>query len=157
MSVRVCLLQNFGKTTNIGGQWAIGRLQIIKNNKKLLLKPFGYKVITIFYTEFTVTICRLERTLGDIWTHLNITTPVSWLWLANHYIKANKIGIVVATTSNTGSQHAPSKLLSSSAYFKSCAVPCDSQCLFTQQFWGALCWMFHRTHCQLRIFLPSLR
>ena len=33
-----------------------------------------------------------------------------------HYIKANKIGVVVATTSSTGSKHSP--LLSSSAYFK---------------------------------------
>ena len=70
-----------------------------------------------------VTVSRPEKTLVDIWTHQNITTQVSWLSLAKHYVKANKIGVVVATTSSTGSKH--SLLLSSSAYFKffkSCAV-----------------------------------
>ena len=47
-----------------------------------------------------VTVFRLDKTLGDMWTHLNITTPVSWLLLAKHYIKANTIGTVVATTLN---------------------------------------------------------
>ena len=52
-----------------------------------------------------VTVSRLEKTVEDIWTHQNITTPVSWLSLAKHHIKANKIGVVVATTSSTGSKH----------------------------------------------------
>ena len=38
-----------------------------------------------------VTVSRPEKTLGDIWTHQNMTTPVSWLSLAKYYIKANKI------------------------------------------------------------------
>ena len=56
------------------------------------------------FLKLTATVCRLEKTLGDNWTHLNVTTPVSWLSLAKDYIKANKIGIVVATTSSTGSK-----------------------------------------------------
>ena len=83
-----------------------------------------------------VTVSRLEKTLGGIWTHQNITTSVSWLSLAKHYIKANKIGVVVATTSSTGSKHSP--LLSSSAYFKFQVMCCKA--LFQ------LCRTFHKTH-----------
>ena len=91
--------------------WQTSNYTRIKSNKRLLLKPCSYKVITIFITHGYCF-----QTLWDIWTHQNITTPVSWLSLAKHYIKANKIGVVVATTSSTGSKHSP--LLSSSAYFK---------------------------------------
>ena len=41
-----------------------------------------------------VTVSRLKKTLGDYRSHLHITTPV-----------ANKIGVVVATTLSTGSNH----------------------------------------------------
>ena len=78
-----------------------------------------------------VTVSRLEKTLGDIWAHQNITAPVSWLSLAKHYLKANKIGVVVATTSSTDSKHSP--LLSSSAYFK-CAVHMTRNVCFLSSF-----------------------
>ena len=42
--------------------------------------------------------------LGGIWIRQNVTTQ-SRLSLAKHYIKANKIGVVVATTLSTGSKH----------------------------------------------------
>ena len=46
-----------------------------KNKRRLLLKPFGYNVMTI---SLTVSVSRLEKTPGDIYTYLNITTTASW-------------------------------------------------------------------------------
>ena len=48
-----------------------------------------------------ITVSRLEKTQADIWTHLNVTTSASWLLLAKRHIKASKIRVVAATTSNT--------------------------------------------------------
>ena len=62
-----------------------------------------------------VTVSRLEKTLGDIWTRLNITIPVSWLSLAKRYIKLNKIVACCYNIENW----LQASLLSSSAYFKS--------------------------------------
>ena len=117
VSVCVCVRKILGKLRTLvapTSYWQTSNYTRIKNNKRLLLKPFGYKFITIFITHGYCF--QVEKTLGSIWTHQNITTPVSWLSLAKHYIKANKIGVVVATTSSTGSKHSP--ILSSSAYFK---------------------------------------
>ena len=52
-----------------------------------------------------VTVSRLEKTFGDNWTQPDVTTPVSWLSLANHCIKANKMGVVVTTTLSNASKH----------------------------------------------------
>ena len=88
VSVCLCVCNILGKLRTLVAPlnyWQTSNYTRIKNNKRLLLKPFGYKDITIFITH-TVTVSRLEKPLGDIWTHQNITTPVSWLL---HYIKAN--------------------------------------------------------------------
>ena len=53
------------------------------------------------FLSLAVTVSRLKKTLRDNWTHLDITAPVSWLLLVEHYVKA-KNGVVVSTTSSTG-------------------------------------------------------
>ena len=52
--------------------WQTSNYTRIKKNNNRLLKPFGYKVIPL-----TVTVSRLEKTPGDVYTHLNITATVS--------------------------------------------------------------------------------
>ena len=47
----------------------------------------------------------IKKTLGNSWTHLNKTAPVSWLSLAKHYNKAKIFRVVVATTSSTVPKH----------------------------------------------------
>ena len=114
--------------------WQTSNYTRIKNNKRLLL---NLSVIKLWqFVSLTVTVFRLEKIPGDNYTHLNITTIVSWLSLAKHYINANKIWVV---------QHRSLALplLSSSAYFKfQSHVLC--MWLKRQQFWGPR--TFHKIH-----------
>ena len=111
----------------------------IKNNKRLLLKPFGYKVIAIFITHG----CCFQ-TWEDSWRHLD-TSKLNYSCI-----------MAIATCSKAlhqSKQHwalAPSipnesYVFSSSTYFKSCAVHVTHNICFLV-LRTPLCWMFHRTH-----------
>ena len=71
LCVCVCLFKKkLGKLQTLMAQtsyWQASNYTGIKNNNRLLLKPFSYKVMT--------TVSRLEKTPGD--NNLNITTTVS--------------------------------------------------------------------------------
>ena len=134
IGVCMCVCKILGKLWTLvspTSYWQTSNYTRIKNNKRLLLKPFGYKVITIFITH---SYC--FQTWEDSWGHLdtskhNYSCIMTIASKALH--KANKIWVVVATTLSTGSKHSP--LLSSSAYFKfSSHVLCTW--LERQQFWG---------------------
>ena len=74
LCVCVCLFKKkLGKLQTLTAQtsyWQASNYTGIKNNNRLLLKPFSYKVMTIY-----ITVSRLEKTPGD--NNLNITTTVS--------------------------------------------------------------------------------
>ena len=70
LCVCVCLsvcLQISGKTTNIGSSnKLLADLKLYKDNNRLLLKPFSYKVMTIYITHGYYF-----QALEDSWGHLH--------------------------------------------------------------------------------------
>ena len=93
-SVCLCVLQMSGKTINIGGLNELltdFKLYKDQNSKRLLLKSFRYKVMTIYIIR--VYCSRLKKTPGDSQTHLNISATVSWLSLPKHCSKSITIEV----------------------------------------------------------------
>ena len=109
LCVSVCLSLSVykfhGKLRTLVAQtsyWQTANYTRNKNNNRLLLKPFGCKVMTIYIAH---DYC--FQTWEDSWgidTHLNINATVSWL-LLKHCIKLNTIEVVLATTLSTGCKH----------------------------------------------------
>ena len=66
---------------------------------KLFLKPFGYKVMTIFMTHSP-----FQKMFDNKQIHGNTTHLVRRLMLLKHCLKSSIIEVVAATTSSTGSK-----------------------------------------------------
>ena len=113
--------------------WATADYTSIKNKNRLLLKRFGYKVMTFYITHSS----RLEKTPRDNYTHLNITTTVSWLLLVKHCIKWNTVEVVLATTLSTGFKHSCQE-----SYFL--ALPISAVYVICTRVSIYLCRTFHR-------------
>ena len=112
MCVCVCVRIILGKLQILVAStsyWQTSNYTRIKNSKRLLLKPCGYKVITLFLTH---SYC--FQTWEDSWGHLDTSKKHNYFCILLSLTKHYKIVVVVATTSSTGSKHSP--LLSS--YFK---------------------------------------
>ena len=104
-----------------------------KNNNRCLLKPFGYKVMTVYITQgYEDSWGQLDTSKHNCYCIMAITSK------AVHEIKHNR----GSPGYNIEQWLQARKLLSSSTYFKSCTVhmirTCVSIFLFVQNFTGLM-------------------
>ena len=118
MSVCLSVCKFLGKLQTLGAQrsyWQTSNYTRNKNNKRLLLKPFDYKVMTIYITH---GYC-LHTSKHKCYCIMTITSK------ALHQIKHNW------SSPGCNLEHwlQVRKLLSSSTYFKSCVVHVIRTCV----------------------------
>ena len=70
-----------------------------QNKNKLFLTPFGYKVMTIFYSPWLL-FHHFQKTSGSKGIHWNTIHLVWMLSLLNHSLKSSIIELMAATTSS---------------------------------------------------------
>ena len=136
----VCVRKKLAKLQTLTAQtsyWQTSNYTRIKNNNRLLLKPFGYKVMTIYITH---GFC--FQTWEDSWAQLQLlhTSKHNYYHImtiaskALHQIKHNR-GSPGYNIEHWLQAFLPIKLLSSSTYL-SCARDSHPCKLYVQRFTG---------------------
>ena len=150
MCVCVCVRTILGKLRTLVAPmsyWQTSNYTRIKNDKRHLLKPFGYNVITVFITHGYCF-----QTWEDSWGHLN-TSKHNYsciMAIASKALHQSKQYWVSGCYNiEHWLKHSPWKSLSSSVHFKfSTWLPAF---VFSWVLRTSFCRTFHKTHW--RIFL----
>ena len=158
MYVSVCLSvrKKLGKLQTLTAQtsyWQTSNYTRIKNNNRLLLKPFGYKVMTIYITHGYCF-----QTWEDSWAQLHTSKHNYYRIMtiaskALHQIKHNwcSPGYNIELWLQA---FLPIKLLCSSTYLRSCAVHVirtrvSSMYNVSQDLWGQFFLFWNKTETKM--------